>query len=76
MLFFVFFMLLTTGKNRPFGPTIRVKLTSKESALAHGIPNFYFHLQTAYAILRSLGVPIGKRDYLTAFFDPIVIPTA
>ena len=27
-------------------------------------PNFYFHLTTAYAILRHNGVPIGKHDYL------------
>ena len=28
------------------------------------LPNFYFHLTTAYAILRHAGVPLGKRDYL------------
>ena len=28
------------------------------------MPNFYFHLVTAYDILRKLGVPIGKRDYM------------
>ncbi|OUC16604.1 MAG: hypothetical protein B0A82_00535 [Alkalinema sp. CACIAM 70d] len=28
------------------------------------IPNFYFHLVTAYDILRMAGVPIGKRDYM------------
>ena len=28
------------------------------------IPNFYFHMVTAYDILRGLGVPIGKRDYM------------
>jgi len=27
-------------------------------------PNFYFHLTTAYAILRNSGVEIGKGDYL------------
>lgn len=27
-------------------------------------PNFYFHLTTAYAILRHAGVDVGKRDYL------------
>jgi hypothetical protein len=27
-------------------------------------PNFFFHLTTAYAILRKNGVEIGKRDYL------------
>ncbi|HEX7872277.1 MAG TPA: DUF1993 domain-containing protein [Sphingobium sp.] len=27
-------------------------------------PNFYFHVTAAYAILRGLGAPVGKRDYL------------
>jgi hypothetical protein len=30
------------------------------------IPNFYFHLTAAYAILRHFGVEIGKRDFLGA----------
>jgi len=30
------------------------------------VPNFYFHLVTAYGILRAKGVDIGKRDYLFA----------
>jgi hypothetical protein len=29
-------------------------------------PNFFFHLTTAYAILRKNGVEIGKKDYLGA----------
>ena len=28
------------------------------------IPNFFFHVTTAYAILRHKGLEIGKRDYL------------
>ena len=28
------------------------------------IPNFYFHLVTAYNILRMAGVPLGKRNYM------------
>ncbi|MBV8190193.1 MAG: DUF1993 domain-containing protein [Alphaproteobacteria bacterium] len=28
------------------------------------LPNFYFHATTAYDILRSKGVPVGKRDFL------------
>jgi hypothetical protein len=28
------------------------------------MPNFYFHITTAYNILRLNGVPIGKRDYI------------
>jgi hypothetical protein len=30
----------------------------------HVIPNFYFHITTAYSILRASGVEIGKGDYL------------
>lgn len=32
--------------------------------LQHSIPNIYFHLTTAYDLLRHNGVPIGKTDYL------------
>lgn len=32
--------------------------------LGHALPNFYFHVTTAYNILRRNGVPVGKRDYL------------
>ena len=28
------------------------------------LPNFYFHTTTAYAIMRSRGVELGKRDFL------------
>ncbi|MBD2189513.1 DUF1993 domain-containing protein [Pseudanabaena mucicola] len=28
------------------------------------MPNFYFHITTAYNILRMAGVPIGKRDFM------------
>jgi hypothetical protein len=28
------------------------------------LPNFYFHVSMAYALLRNNGVEIGKRDYL------------
>jgi hypothetical protein len=33
---------------------------------AFALPNFYFHVTTAYAILRHQGVPLGKADYLGA----------
>ncbi|MDB5455173.1 MAG: hypothetical protein JWP92_758 [Caulobacter sp.] len=32
--------------------------------LTQAVPNFYFHLTTAYAILRHNGVEVGKRDFL------------
>lgn len=31
------------------------------------LPNVFFHISTAYAILRHNGIPIGKRDYLGAY---------
>ena len=34
----------------------------------YAIPNFHFHLTTAYCILRHLGVPIGAFDYLNDVF--------
>lgn len=36
-----------------------------ETYLKHwALPNFYFHLTTAYALLRHNGVPLGKLDFL------------
>ena len=38
-----------------------------ETFLKHyALPNFYFHVTTAYALLRHAGVEIGKTDYLGA----------
>lgn len=39
-------------------------LEGHQFVLHHAIPNFYFHLTTAYAILRHNGVDCGKKDYL------------
>jgi hypothetical protein len=39
-------------------------LTGEQYAIHHVIPNFYFHVTTAYAILRHNGADIGKKDYL------------
>lgn len=39
-------------------------------AFVHSValPNVYFHLVTAYGILRKEGVEVGKRDYYEGFF--------
>ncbi|KAK9481984.1 hypothetical protein V1527DRAFT_477830 [Lipomyces starkeyi] len=42
-------------------------MTGQSYITNFALPNFFFHLNTAYAILRSKGVPIGKVDYLTSF---------
>lgn len=39
-------------------------LTGTEYVIQHAVPNLYFHITTAYAILRHNGVEIGKKDYL------------
>ena len=49
--------------------TIRIRVEEKSVKgewyfLNRGLPNFYFHVTTAYDILRHGGVPIGKSDYL------------
>lgn len=41
-----------------------VSFTGKDYLLTFAIPNFYFHLTTAYAILRHNGVAVGKLDFL------------
>lgn len=41
-----------------------LKFTGADYVVTWALPNFYFHITTAYAILRHNGVDIGKRDYL------------
>jgi len=40
------------------------RFTGMQYLLGHAYPNFYFHVTTAYNILRVNGVDIGKRDYI------------
>lgn len=39
-------------------------LEGKTYLVQHAIPNFYFHVTTAYSILRANGLDIGKVDFL------------
>lgn len=39
------------------------QLTAEDYLLKNAMPNFYFHVTTAYDLLRHAGVPIGKRDF-------------
>jgi hypothetical protein len=45
-------------------PSQTFEFTAQSYVLGFVLPNFYFHLTTAYAVLRMRGVPIGKMDYL------------
>jgi hypothetical protein len=47
---------------------IAFDLTGAQYARDWALPQFYFHLVTAYAILRSQGVEIGKADYVPHMF--------
>ena len=40
-----------------------LSFTPETYLLTYALPNFYFHVVTAYNILRTRGVPIGKGDY-------------
>jgi len=37
----------------------------------YAIPNFHFHLSTAYCILRHMGAPVGVLDYLKDVFEKV-----
>ncbi len=39
-------------------------MSAREYFVEHALPNFFFHVTTAYGLLRKAGVDIGKRDYL------------
>jgi hypothetical protein len=41
-----------------------VRFTGMQYLLGFAHPNFYFHVATAYDILRHNGVELGKRDYI------------
>jgi hypothetical protein len=47
----------------PRGP---LKLSGERYLVGFALPNFYFHVTMAYALLRQGGVEIGKMDYLGA----------
>lgn len=40
------------------------KLMGNAYLLSYGLPQFFFHVTTTYAILRHHGVELGKRDYM------------
>ncbi|MXP43778.1 DUF1993 domain-containing protein [Allopontixanthobacter sediminis] len=54
-------------------------LTAEQYARDWAIAQFYFHVMTAYAILRSRGVDLGKADYIAHMFTylrPETMPQA
>lgn len=54
-------------------------LTAEQYARDWALPQFYFHLMTAYAILRAEGIDLGKADYVAhmfAYLRPGTMPTS
>jgi hypothetical protein len=43
------------------------KLSASAYLLHYGLPQFFFHVTTAYALLRHNGVEVGKRDYMGSY---------
>ena len=46
------------------GPGRYCELPARQYVADYLLPNLYFHVSMAYAILRKLGVPLGKADYM------------
>lgn len=45
-------------------PKRTIDFKGRDYLLGFALPNFYFHLTAAYALLRMKGVPVGKLDYM------------
>ena len=45
------------------------KLTGQAYLSNYGLPQFLFHVTTAYAILRHNGLSIGKRDFMGTYWE-------
>lgn len=51
---------------RPGTPKER-KFKGQDYLLNYGIPQFFFHITTTYAILRSNGLEVGKKDFMGTY---------
>ena len=48
----------------PAGGDQTMQMTGQQYVTSFVIPNLYFHITTAYNLLRNSGVPLGKYDFL------------
>jgi len=51
---------------RPGTPKER-RFTGQAYLLTYGLPQFFFHITTAYALLRHNGIELGKGDYMGTY---------
>ena len=54
------------SRHIPFPYVPDTYLLGQEALLESYLPNFFFHVTTAYDILRNQGVPLGKSDFIGA----------
>ncbi|KAM0388395.1 hypothetical protein ACHAQC_009753 [Fusarium culmorum] len=47
------------------------RFTGQRYISEYAIPNFHFHLTSAYCIMRTQGVPLGAFDYLKDVFEKV-----
>lgn len=59
-------------KRLELGPEFYAVLPADEYVADYLLPNFYFHLVTAYDILRANGVAIGKAEYMAHLRDRVI----
>lgn len=55
---------LDETKRTGLGPGMYCETPARLYVSDYLLPNFYFHITTSYAILRKLGVPVGKADFM------------
>ena len=55
------------------GPGRYCELPGRQYLSEYLLPNFYFHITTTYAILRKLGVPLGKADYMSFLASHVTV---
>ena len=58
------------------GPGRYCELPGRQYLSEYLLPNFYFHITTTYAILRKLGVPLGKADYMSFLASHVKVEEA
>lgn len=62
---------LDETKRIGLGPGLYCELPGHQYVSDYLLPNLYFHITAAYAILRMLGAPVGKSDFMY-FLGPLV----
>lgn len=63
-------------ESTPMGPNRSVDMSGAVYATLVVLPNVYFHLSTAYGILRKEGVEVGKLDYYNGFLASVAAESA